>query len=175
MNRLIPLLLLAACATPPLVEAQPTTPPIGYVQLCTHDLWNPLCAPADKAINPTQTLDDIHHRMLDLYVPDAMGHENRWHDHASEVERGEKFTGDCEEFATTTAHVLVDAGYAPKDIRIAFVRAGAEDHLVTLVDTPEGAMSMDNLSDSVWPARQYNYTWIKTMRLSEVGTWRDAR
>ena len=51
---------------------------------------------------------------------------------------------DCDSFQTAKQQALFDAGVPAGDMRLAYVKFGAEGHLLLVVNTPQGDYVMDN-------------------------------
>jgi predicted transglutaminase-like cysteine proteinase len=77
------------------------------------------------------------------YVPDAQnwGVADYWETPLDLFSRG----GDCEDFAIAKYLVLREVGVDPKSMRVAV----SKDHAVLIVDTPRGAVVLDNRSTDV--------------------------
>lgn len=122
-----------------------------------------------------ESIHSIHHRVLRLFTwaPDkeTFGTPEHWQSFADDVETGKAFHGDCDNFALTCAELCHRAGYAPEDIQLGLCRTETgEMHLVAIV----GPDCLDNRRRWVVPWRRIPYQWIRTMRMSEIGTWRVA-
>ena len=92
-----------------------------------------------------------------------------WKSFADEVERGEVFRGDCDNFALTCGELLHRQGIEPKLIRIAlcWVENGGY-HAVCICD----GWVLDNRQRAVWRWNQLQrYKWDKSMRLDQPGVW----
>jgi predicted transglutaminase-like cysteine proteinase len=125
------------------------------------------------------SLNDLHHKVMGLttYITDMQqyGVEDYWVDLSDKIERNEQLIGDCEDIALTEAHLLLKAGFDPSKVQIVYciVETG-EAHVVCAVTQGETTFVLDCRSENVWPIDQYNYQWVKSMRMNEIGSWREA-
>jgi predicted transglutaminase-like cysteine proteinase len=92
-----------------------------------------------------------------------------WDSHADDVEQGKVFKGDCDDYAMTCAELLVRGDMAPEDVRIAFcVTEMGDGHLVCIGEN----FVLDNRQRNVWEWDRIEYTWEKSMKMSDPGVWR---
>src|SRR5207253_491444 len=69
-------------------------------------------------------------------------------------------TGDCNDYAVTKRHDLIESGLPAKALRLSVVRtASGAGHLVLVVATSSGDLVMDNLTDTLRPWTSTNYRW----------------
>ena len=78
--------------------------------------------------------------------------------------------GDCEDYALRKRELLLNAGFARKDLHLALCwdETGAY-HCVLLVDTDNGWYALDNRHSAPMPPSSLGYTWDKALR--EDGKW----
>ncbi len=94
-----------------------------------------------------------------------------WKSYADDVEAGRAFRQDCDGFALTCAELLIRQGADPADVRLVFCRTETgEYHLVCIADQ----MVLDNRQRAVWHWTQIRYDWISSMRMDNLGVWREA-
>ena len=94
-----------------------------------------------------------------------------WRSHADQVERGEVFFDDCDGFALTCAELLTRRGIPREFIRLAFCRTETgEGHLVCIANE----LTLDNRQRHTWHWTHLPYEWISSMRMDEIGTWRQS-
>lgn len=113
-------------------------------------------------------------RGLFIWAPDdqVFGMPEYWSSFAREVELGQSFTGDCDNFALTCAERCLQRGIKAQDVRIALCWTyTGEYHAVAIA---HGWM-MDNRQRLIRHWSSVPYRWDKSMRLSEPGIWREAR
>lgn len=98
--------------------------------------------------------------------PDDWDH---WKSFADQVEAGEDFGGDCDDFCLTCAELLIRRGVDPKLIKICDVTTETGGrHLVCCADI----WVLDNRFSYVFYWGDVNYKWHRSMRMDEPGTWR---
>jgi len=123
-----------------------------------------------------KTAVEVHRQVWKLftYVSDKeqfSDHFDYWKSFADEAEAGKPFKGDCDDFCLTCAELLLRRGVQPELIRIVLVLTETKvGHLVCVCDD----WVLDNRYDYVWPWGKLPYNWLKSMRLSERGTWREV-
>jgi predicted transglutaminase-like cysteine proteinase len=67
-------------------------------------------------------------------------------------------TGDCEDYALTKRHKLIQSGIPASALRIAQVRTPrGEAHAILVVDTDRGRFVLDNLTGAIKPLSQTRY------------------
>lgn len=102
----------------------------------------------------------------------TFGQNEHWTSHADAIERGENIQDDCDSFAMTCAELAMRAGISKQDILLAtcHVETG-EYHAVAFVDK----YVLDNRKRQpvIWTSLPYQ--WDRSMRLSELGTWRTMK
>lgn len=85
------------------------------------------------------------------YVADDRNYGQRdlWATAGQTIARGK---GDCEDFAILKMHMLRAAGVDPKRMKLVLLRdlAANADHAFLLVDTAEGKLVLDNLTDRLY-------------------------
>lgn len=78
--------------------------------------------------------------------------------------------GDCEDYAVTKLSRLIASGLPRSALRIATLQlpSGAY-HAVLTVETTEGTVVLNNLTDQVTPWREVDADWIGIERVSHLG------
>ena len=67
-------------------------------------------------------------------------------------------SGDCKSYAISKRHELIEAGFPPSALRIAYVKTRAgEGHAVLVVKTTYGDLTLDNLKSEIVNFRQSGY------------------
>ncbi|MDG4721580.1 transglutaminase-like cysteine peptidase [Thalassospira aquimaris] len=108
-----------------------------------------------------------------VYVPDLEEYDVRedWRSHEGAVRAGEVFRGDCDDFALTVAVIAKQEGYAPDDIRLAYVvTETGGGHLVCLI----GDQMIDNRMRGPVPDTFPRYQWGSSMSLARPGIWQEV-
>jgi predicted transglutaminase-like cysteine proteinase len=68
--------------------------------------------------------------------------------------------GDCNDYAVTKRHQLIEMGWPKSALRLAVVLTGGRGHLVLVARLADGDFVLDNLSSSVRPWNAVDYEWI---------------
>lgn len=99
---------------------------------------------------------------------DQYGVEDYWKSYADEVERGETYTADCDDFACTVAELLWREGIGPDKISLVRCEVGGVNHLVCVAGEwmlcwlQRGVVLVGSAS---------GYAFESYMTLSEPGIW----
>jgi predicted transglutaminase-like cysteine proteinase len=114
---------------------------------------------------------EVHHHFVYAFDDDVWQKPERWDSFADEVERGEVFRGDCEDFAMTAVELLLRKGIQPEACRLAVCWTETNEyHAVAIVH----GWLIDNRMRTLRPWATVPYKWHKSMRLDQPGEWRDA-
>lgn len=160
-----------------IAEASPTLAPFQHVRFC-------LRYPADCKSNPA---DD---ERIDLTVEKLellrrvnstvnMAIAPRQKSYAGDLE--DRWTispasGDCNDYAITKRHALIESGLPAKALRLSAVRTTSGiGHLVLVVATIKGDMVLDNLTESIRGWQDTDYRWLKIQSASDARFWLEIR
>lgn len=80
--------------------------------------------------------------------------------------------GDCNDYAVSKRHRLIERGWPPRALLLSevVVRSG-EHHLVVLVRTRAGDLVLDNLNWNVLPWAKTPYRWLRMQRPGTAHYW----
>ena len=160
-----------------LVETSPSLAPFQHVRFC-------LRYPADCRSN--QAEDD----RIDLTpeTSELLEHVNRTvnaniipaqkssGDELQEIWAIAPYTGDCNDYAVTKRHELLQSGLPAKALRLAVVKTpSGSGHLVLFVATTEGGLVLDSLTETIVPWQSTNYRWMKMQSASDARIWHDVK
>ena len=161
----------------PIAEAAPTLAPFQHVRFCLH-------YPADCKSDPTDTaaieLTAQNFELLsrvNLGVNAAILPERK----NSEVERKNGWTiapsvGDCNDYAVTKRHELLESGLPASALRLAVVKTSLGiGHLVLVVATTRSNLVLDNLTDTIRPWQSTDYHWLKIQSSSDARFWYEIK
>ena len=161
----------------PIVEASPTLAPFQQVRFC-------LRYPSDCKANPTEDeridlnaetselLKRVNHS-VNMYInprPKSYG-----------PYLGEGWTiapemGDCNDYAVTKRHQLLENGLPSKALRLAVVKtASGVGHLVLVVVTTKGDIVLDDLTEVIRPWRSTDYHWLKIQSATDSKFWYEIK
>lgn len=80
--------------------------------------------------------------------------------------------GDCNDYAVSKRHELLQRGWPARVLLLSEVVAGSgEHHLVLLVRTRSGDVVLDNLTAQIKPWWRTPYRWVRTQSPGRDGLW----
>ncbi|UWU75166.1 transglutaminase-like cysteine peptidase [Bradyrhizobium huanghuaihaiense] len=80
--------------------------------------------------------------------------------------------GDCNDYAVTKRHQLIEMGWPSSALRLAVVLTnGGQGHLVLVARLADGDFVLDNLSASVRPWNAAEYEWISMQSAGNPRFW----
>jgi predicted transglutaminase-like cysteine proteinase len=85
-------------------------------------------------------------------------------------------TGDCNDYAVTKRHELLESGLPAKALRLSVVKTSSGiGHLVLVVATTKGDIVMDNLNEVIRPWQSTDYHWLKIQSANDARFWHDVK
>jgi predicted transglutaminase-like cysteine proteinase len=83
--------------------------------------------------------------------------------------------GDCNDYAVTKRHELLQRGWPSRALLLAeVVVASGEHHLILVVRTREEDLALDNLNWNVRPVAQIQYEWVRAQQANNPKFWSTA-
>jgi predicted transglutaminase-like cysteine proteinase len=165
-------------STPPLIaEASPTLAPFQHVRFC-------LRYPADCKSNPAE------HERVDLTVENLellrrindsvnMAISPKLKSYGEDLQDNWTIgpaSGDCNDYAITKRHALLEGGLPAKALRLSTVKTTSGiGHLVLVVATTKGDLVLDNLTESIRPWQDTDYRWLKIQSAADARFWYEIR
>jgi len=164
-------------ALTPIVEATPTLAPFQHVRFC-------LRYPSDCKTNPTENeridldaetselLIRVNHSVNMSIIPTPKSYGPNL---------GDGWTiapdmGDCNDYAVTKRHELLESGLPSKALRLSVVKtASGIGHLVLVVVTTKGDVVMDNLTEVIRPWQSTDYHWLKIQSATDSKFWYEIK
>jgi predicted transglutaminase-like cysteine proteinase len=161
----------------PIVEASPTLAPFQHVRFC-------LRYPSDCKSNPTENeridldaqttelLKRVNQSVNMSIVPTPKSYGPNL---------GDGWTiapdmGDCNDYAVTKRHELLENGLPSKALRLSVVKtASGIGHLVLVVVTTKGDIVMDNLTEVIRPWQSTDYHWLKIQSATDSKFWYEIK
>jgi predicted transglutaminase-like cysteine proteinase len=161
----------------PIVDASPTLAPFQHVRFC-------LRYPSDCKSNPADTdridlntetsavLKRVNHSVNLAIVPTLKSYGSNLGDGWT-IAPG---AGDCNDYAVTKRHELLESGLPSKALRLSVVttRSGI-GHLVLVVVTTKGDLVLDNLTEAIRPWQSTDYHWLKIQSATDAKFWYEVR
>jgi predicted transglutaminase-like cysteine proteinase len=161
----------------PIVEASPTLAPFQHVRFC-------LRYPSDCKSDPTENKRiDLNEQNLELLK--RVNHSvNRYINPRPKSYGpylGEGWTiapemGDCNDYAVTKRHQLLESGLPSKALRLSVVKtASGVGHLVLVVVTTKGDIVLDDLTEVIRPWQSTDYHWLKIQSAADSKFWYEIK
>jgi predicted transglutaminase-like cysteine proteinase len=161
----------------PIMDASPTLAPFQHVRFC-------LRYPADCKSNPTE----IDHIDFDAETSELLKRVNHSvnlsiiptvKDYGPNLGDGWTIapdTGDCNDYAVTKRHQLLESGLPSKALRLSVVKTTSGiGHLVLVVVTTKGDVVMDNLTEVIRPWQSTDYHWLKIQSATDSKFWYEVK
>jgi predicted transglutaminase-like cysteine proteinase len=162
---------------PPITEASPVLAPFQHVRFC-------LRYPSECKSEPTE----IGRIELSTENSELLKRVNRdvnlaiipmVKDHGPELQDGWTIApsmGDCNDYAVTRRHELLQSGLPAKALRLSVVKTAAGiGHLVLVVVTTKGDLVLDNLTEAIRPWHSTDYHWLKIQSASDARFWYEVK
>jgi predicted transglutaminase-like cysteine proteinase len=80
--------------------------------------------------------------------------------------------GDCNDYAVSKRHELLDRGWSARSLLLSEVVINSgEHHLVLVVRTKSGDLVLDNLTSQIKPWTRAPYRWVRVQMPSNARLW----
>ena len=164
---------LDASGLTPIVESSPTLAPFQHVRFCLRypNDCESNSAESERVDLNAQTLEllkRVNHRINSSILSRSKDYGRNLEDTwtiAPDV-------GDCNDYAVTKRHELLDSGLPSSALRLSVIKTAAGiGHLVLVVVTTKGDMVLDNLSEAIRPWQTTSYQWLKIQSGSDSHYW----
>jgi predicted transglutaminase-like cysteine proteinase len=161
----------------PIAEATPTLAPFQHVRFC-------LRYPSDCKTNPAESerIDlDAETSELLMRVNQSVNKSIIPIPKSYGPNLGDSWTiapemGDCNDYAVTKRHELLESGLPSKALRLSVVKtASGIGHLVLVVVTTRGDIVMDNLTEVIRPWQSTDYHWLKIQSVTDSKFWYEIK
>jgi predicted transglutaminase-like cysteine proteinase len=161
----------------PIAEASPVLAPFQHVRFC-------LRYPDDCKSNVTENehidLNDDTLKLLDHVNRDVNAAINPMtKGYGSNVQDGWTISptmGDCNDYAVTKRHELLQSGLPAKALRLSVVQtASGIGHLVLVVVTTKGDLVLDNLTETIRSWQNTGYHWLKIQSAADARFWYEVK
>ena len=161
----------------PIMDASPTLAPFQHVRFC-------LRYPSDCKSNPAENdhidldaetselLKRVNHSVNLSIIPTVKNYGPNLGDGWTIAPD----TGDCNDYAVTKRHELLENGLPSRALRLSMVRtASGIGHLVLVVVTTRGDIVMDDLTDVIRPWQSTDYHWLKIQSATDSKFWHEIK
>jgi predicted transglutaminase-like cysteine proteinase len=164
-------------APPPIAEASPVLAPFQHVRFC---LRYPSDCKSDPAEIGRVELSTENSELLKRVNRDVnMAIVPMVKDHGPELQDGWTIApsvGDCNDYAVTKRHELLQSGLPAKALRLSVVKtASGIGHLVLVVVTTKGDLVLDNLNEAIRPWQSTDYHWLKIQSANDARFWYEVK
>jgi predicted transglutaminase-like cysteine proteinase len=160
-----------------IVEASPTLAPFQHVRFCLRYPSECKSNPTENAridldTQTTELLKRVNHSVNMSIIPTAKSYGSNL---------GDGWTiapdmGDCNDYAVTKRHELLESGLPAKALRLSVVKtASGIGHLVLVVVTTKGDIVMDNLTEVIRPWQSTDYHWLKIQSATDSKFWYEIK
>jgi predicted transglutaminase-like cysteine proteinase len=161
----------------PIIESSATLVPFQHVRFCLR--YPADCKPSSNETNrielnqqTVQLLERVNRDVNLAIIPTV---KNYGQD-LTESWTIAPDTGDCNDYAVTKRHDLLENGLPSGALRLSVVRtASGLGHLVLVVATTKGDVVMDNLTTAIRPWQTTEYQWLKIQSPSDPRFWNEIK
>jgi predicted transglutaminase-like cysteine proteinase len=161
----------------PIVASSPTLAPFQHVRFCVHHPSE--CKSEvreldriDMNVGISDLLKRVNHDVNSAINPTVK-------DYGSDLRNGWTIapaSGDCNDYAVTKRHDLIQSGLPARALRLAVVKTASEiGHLVLVAATTSGDIVMDNLTDAIRPWQSTSYRWLKIQSSTDARFWYEIK
>lgn len=161
----------------PIVASSPTLAPFQHVRFCLH--YPSECKSEVRELDRidmnagiSDLLKRVNHDVNSAINPTVK-------DYGSDLRNGWTIapaSGDCNDYAVTKRHDLIQSGLPARALRLAVVKtASGIGHLVLVAATTSGDIVMDNLTDAIRPWKSTSYRWLKIQSSTDARFWYEIK
>jgi predicted transglutaminase-like cysteine proteinase len=161
----------------PIADGSPTLAPFQHVRFC-------LRYPSDCKSDPSgQERIDLSEKMLELLnrvnrsVNTSIAPMSK--SYGANLQEGWTIApdmGDCNDYAVTKRHELLEGGLPSNALRLSVVKTTSGiGHLVLVVATTKGDIVLDNLSVVIRAWQNTDYQWMKIESASDARLWTEIK
>lgn len=162
---------------PAIVNASPTLAPFQHVRFClrypTDCSSDPLGQERIDLSEETSELLNRVNRSVNISIRPTLK------SYGSDLGQGWTIApdmGDCNDYAVTKRHALIESGLPSKALRLSVVKtASGVGHLVLVVVTTKGDVVLDNLTEVIRVWQSTDYQWIKIQSASDPRFWNEIK
>jgi predicted transglutaminase-like cysteine proteinase len=161
----------------PIVGSSPTLAPFQHVRFCLRypsDCKSDTTQQerVDLSVETSELLTRVNHSVNLSIAPTLKSY-------GPNLEDGWTIApdkGDCNDYAVTKRHELLESGLPSKALRLSVVTtASGIGHLVLVVVTTKGDIVMDNLTEDIRPWQSTDYHWLKIQSASDAKYWYEVK
>jgi predicted transglutaminase-like cysteine proteinase len=161
----------------PIAEAAPTLAPFQHVRFCLRYPSECKTNPAesesiDLDAKTSELLTRVNQSVNESIIPTPKSYGPNLGDGWTIAPK----MGDCNDYAVTKRHELLESGLPSKALRLSVVQsASGIGHLVLVVVTTRGDIVMDNLTEVIRPWQGTDYHWLKIQSVTDSKFWYEIK
>ena len=161
----------------PIVDASPTLAPFQHVRFCLRYPSDCKSNPAendriDLSAETSELLNRVNHSVNLSIAPMLKSYGSNLDDGWT-IAPG---AGDCNDYAVTKRHELLESGLPSKALRLSVVKtASGIGHLVLVVATTKRDLVLDNLTEVIRPWQNTDYHWLKIQSATDSKYWYEIK
>jgi len=161
----------------PIVEGAPTLAPFQYIRFCLH---NPAecqsnAAERDQIELGSETSELLNRVNRDINIS-IIPVVKTYGSNLADAWTIAPDMGDCNDYAVTKRHELMQSGLPAKALRLSVVKTSEGiGHLVLVVVTTKGNFVLDNLTDEIRPWQSTDYQWLKIQSAANAKFWYEIK
>jgi predicted transglutaminase-like cysteine proteinase len=161
----------------PIVDGSPILAPFQHVRFCLHYPGDCQSDPMENELielndETSKLLDRVNQHVNAAIIPTAKGY-------GSNLEDGWTISpsmGDCNDYAVTKRHELIQNGLPAKALRLSVVKTTSGiGHLVLVVTTTKGDLVLDNLTETIRSWQSTDYHWLKIQSTADARLWHEVK
>ena len=161
----------------PIAEASPTLAPFQHVRFCLRYPSDCKSGPAqheriELSAENLELLNCINSDVNAAIAPTVKGY-------GPDLKDGWSISptrGDCNDYAVTKRHDLIEQGLPANDLRLSVVKTSSGiGHLVLVVATTKGDLVLDNLTETIRPWQGTDYHWLKIQSATDAKFWYEIK
>jgi predicted transglutaminase-like cysteine proteinase len=161
----------------PIMDGSPTLAPFQHVRFCLRYPSDCKSVPTESeqielSAETAELLKRVNHSVNMSIIPTLKSYGSNLGDGWTIAPD----TGDCNDYAVTKRHELIESGLPSKALRLSVVKtASGIGHLVLVVITTKGDIVMDNLTEAIHPWQSTAYHWLKIQSATDPKFWNEVK
>jgi predicted transglutaminase-like cysteine proteinase len=161
----------------PIMDGSPTLAPFQHVRFCLRYPSDCKSVPTESeqielSAETAELLKRVNHSVNMSIMPTLKSYGSNLGDGWTIAPD----TGDCNDYAVTKRHELIESGLPSKALRLSVVKtASGIGHLVLVVITTKGDIVMDNLTEAIHPWQSTAYHWLKIQSATDPKFWNEVK
>jgi predicted transglutaminase-like cysteine proteinase len=157
----------------PIVSASPTLAPFQHIRFCLRypEECKSNSTNSERIVLNIETMDllkRVNHDVNQSIVAKTKSYGSNLDD----IWTLSPDTGDCNDYAVTKRHELLENGLPSSALRLAVVMTPSGiGHLVLVVATTQGDIVLDNLARNILPWQITSYRWVRIQSDTDPRFW----